>query len=125
MPLFALSNAGVSIDSAFFTNLTSPVAIGVFSGLLLGKFIGVMVIVMIFLKLGWARLPDGMTLLHLTGGAILAGIGFTMSLFISDLAFTDELLIRQARIGILCASIVASLAGYFIIRHACRKEKVV
>lgn len=124
MPLFALSNAGVSIDSAFVSNLTSPVAIGVFSGLLLGKFVGVMVIVMIFLKLGWARLPEGMTLLHLSGAAILAGIGFTMSLFISDLAFSDELLIRQARIGILCASILASLAGFFIVRHACRKEKV-
>ena len=125
MPLFALSNAGVSIDSTFFSNLTSPVAIGVFSGLLLGKFIGVMAVAMIFLKLGWARMPEGMTLLHLTGGAILAGIGFTMSLFISELAFADEILIRQARIGILCASLLASLAGYFIIRHACRGEKVI
>jgi NhaA family Na+:H+ antiporter len=120
MPVFALANAGVKVEDGIVSQLTSPVSLGVILGLLIGKFAGIMLFVTVLLKLGWARLPDGMNRMHLTGGAMLAGIGFTMSLFISELAFTDERLIAQARLGILAASLVASLIGYAIIHRACR-----
>ena len=120
MPVFALANAGVKLDDGIVSQLTSPVSMGVFLGLIVGKFVGILSAVTLLLKLGWARLPEGMNRLHLTGGAMLAAIGFTMSLFISELAFDDEKLIAQARLGILAASLVASLAGYAIINRACR-----
>jgi NhaA family Na+:H+ antiporter len=123
MPVFALSNAGVHIDSDIMKELTSPVAIGVFMGLLFGKFLGIMLVVGLFLRMKWAVLPEGMNRLHLTGAAVLAGIGFTMSLFISDLAFSDRTFITQARLGILAASLIASLAGYAIIHYACKPGK--
>jgi NhaA family Na+:H+ antiporter len=123
MPIFALANAGVKVEDGILEQLTSPVSMGVILGLLVGKFVGIMLSTTLLLKLGWARLPDGMNRMHLAGGAMLAGIGFTMSLFISELAFTDERLIMQARLGILAASLVASLVGYAIIRRACREPK--
>jgi NhaA family Na+:H+ antiporter len=120
MPIFALANAGVRVEDGVLSQLTSPVSMGVVLGLLVGKFVGIMLSTGLLLKMGWARLPDGMNRMHLAGGAMLAGIGFTMSLFISELAFTDGKLIAQARLGILAASLVASLVGYTIIHRACR-----
>ncbi len=124
MPVFALSNAGVSLTEDLLQQLTSPVTLGVFAGLLLGKVIGVIGITTIFTKLGWAELPEGMTPLHLVGVGFLAAIGFTMSLFIAGLAFTDATHIAEAKLGILLASLAASFAGYFIIRKACQTFKV-
>lgn len=118
MPVFALSNGGVEISGDFLKQATSPVAIGVFAGLLVGKFIGVMGIVSLFLKMKWAVLPEGMNRRHLVGAGFLAAIGFTMSLFISDLAFVQKEHLAEARIGILAASVIASFLGYFIIKNA-------
>jgi NhaA family Na+:H+ antiporter len=125
MPVFALSNAGVSLTEDLLQQLTSPVTMGVFAGLLMGKVIGVIGITTIFTKLGWAELPEGMTPLHLVGVGFLAAIGFTMSLFIAGLAFTDATHIAEAKLGILLASVTASFAGYFIIRKACQKFNMV
>jgi NhaA family Na+:H+ antiporter len=122
MPVFALSNAGVEISPDFLKQATSPVAMGVFFGLLAGKFFGVIGIVSLFLKMKWAALPLGMTRLHLIGAGLLAAIGFTMSLFISDLAFVHKEHLAEARIGILGASVLASFAGYFIIKYASEKK---
>jgi NhaA family Na+:H+ antiporter len=124
MPVFALSNGGVDISSDFLSQATSPVAIGVFTGLLVGKFLGVVGIVSLFLKMKWAVLPEGMTRQHLIGAGFLAAIGFTMSLFISDLAFVDKEHLEQARIGILGASVMASFAGYFTIKYADKKKQI-
>lgn len=118
MPIFALSNAGVTITEDFATQASSPVAIGVFAGLILGKIIGVVGISYLMLKLKWAALPKGMNMLHLLGAGFLTAIGFTMSLFITGLAFTNTEYILQAKLGILAASILASFIGYFIIRKA-------
>jgi NhaA family Na+:H+ antiporter len=118
MPIFALANAGVHISEGLIQQLTSPVTLGVFFGLVAGKFIGVVGMVTLFTKMKWASLPEGMTRLHVIGAGFLAAIGFTMSLFIAELAFTDKLLIEEAKLGILLASVLASFAGYFIIRRA-------
>jgi NhaA family Na+:H+ antiporter len=99
------------------------VAIGVLTGLLAGKFFGVIGIVSLFLKMKWAVLPEGMTRQHLIGAGFLAAIGFTMSLFISDLAFVHKEHLVQARIGILGASVLASFAGYFTIKYAGSKKQ--
>jgi Na+:H+ antiporter, NhaA family len=122
MPIFALSNGGVEISRDFLQQATSPVAMGVFAGLLAGKFLGVIGVVSLFLKLKWAVLPEGMNRQHLIGAGFLAAIGFTMSLFISDLAFIQKEYLAQARIGILGASLIASFAGYFIIKNASKKQ---
>ncbi len=118
MPVFALSNAGVTITDDFATQASSPVTIGVFVGLLLGKVIGVVGISYLMLKLKWATLPKDMNMLHLLGAGFLTAIGFTMSLFITGLAFNDHNYILQAKLGILAASILASVIGYFIIKKA-------
>jgi NhaA family Na+:H+ antiporter len=122
MPVFAISNAGVPLTEDLLQQVTSPVTLGIFAGLLLGKFVGVIGVTALFTKLGWAELPEGMTRLHLVGVGFLAAIGFTMSLFISGLAFEDPVFISEAKLGILLASLLASFAGYFIIRRACMKQ---
>jgi NhaA family Na+:H+ antiporter len=119
MPIFALANAGVHLSEGLIQQLTSPVTLGVLFGLMVGKFTGVVGMVTLFMKLKWASLPEGMTGTHLIGAGFLAAIGFTMSLFISELAFTEQVHIEEAKLGILLASVLASFAGYFIIRKAC------
>ncbi len=118
MPVFALANAGISLSADSLTNLSSSVTMGVFFGLLLGKFIGVVATVAILIKLRVASLPKDFTNRHLLGAGLLAGIGFTMSLFISELAFDHKIYIEEAKMGILLASLVAGLLGYFVIRSA-------
>ncbi|WP_336518127.1 Na+/H+ antiporter NhaA [Pollutibacter soli] len=124
LPVFALSNAGMKLDAGLGDMLLSPVVMGIFFGLLLGKLIGVAGIIQILISLRVAQLPKGMTGRHLVGVGLLAGIGFTMSLFVTDLAFDDEFLISQAKLGILAASLVASFAGYFVIKWASKRPGI-
>ena len=121
MPIFALSNGGITFTSEVLSQLGSSVVLGVFFGLLAGKVIGVVGTVFLLTKLKWAILPKDMNNRHLLGAGFLASIGFTMSLFISGLAFQDPDYIIQAKVGILSASILASVVGYFIIRSASPK----
>ncbi|MEQ9592175.1 MAG: Na+/H+ antiporter NhaA [Cyclobacteriaceae bacterium] len=118
MPLFAFSNAGVTFSGDFLSNLLSPVALGIIVGLLLGKVVGVVGITSAVMKLTSIKLPEGMKTMHLWGVGFLAAVGFTMSLFISGLAFKQEGLIAQAKIGTLVASIIASVPGYVLISRA-------
>lgn len=118
MPIFAFINAGVTLSDDFLLQLISPVSLGIMSGLLLGKIIGVVGTTQLVMKIAGIGLPKGMTNLHLLGAGFLAAIGFTMSLFISGLAFKQEYLSDQAKIGILTASLLASIVGYFIIKNA-------
>jgi NhaA family Na+:H+ antiporter len=110
MPLFALFNAGVAVGSSE-GELIGSVALGAFAGLLVGKPLGVAGFVFIAVMSGLTRLPAGATWSAMIGVGLLAGIGFTMSLFIANLAFADHALLDQAKIGVLSASVVASLAG--------------
>jgi len=118
MPIFALSNGGVTFSGDVVAQVTSPVALGIFTGLLLGKVLGVVGVVHLLLRLKWAVLPAGVNRQHILGAGFLAAIGFTMSLFIADLAFVHPEFIVQAKLGILSASVLASFIGYFLIKTA-------
>lgn len=122
MPVFAFSNAGVTLADDFLIQLVSPVAMGIMMGLLLGKIIGVVGVSELVLRFSSVQLPKGMNRLHLWGVGFLAAIGFTMSLFIAGLAFRDDLLLQESKLGILMASLVASILGYFLIRKASQAE---
>ncbi len=121
MPIFALSNAGVDLSGDLATQVQSPVTIGIMVGLIFGKVFGVVGFAYVMIKLKWAALPEGMNMRHLVGAGFLAAIGFTMSLFISDLAFVTPELEAQAKLGILVASVFSGLIGFLIIRWANKK----
>jgi NhaA family Na+:H+ antiporter len=112
IPVFALANAGIDLGHVDWANaLESKVTIGVLCGLVLGKFVGVSLFSWLAVKIGWARLPAGVQWKHLMGAAWLAGIGFTMSLFIAQLAFIDASHVEQAKLGILLASALSAAIG--------------
>jgi NhaA family Na+:H+ antiporter len=118
MPLFALANAGVELPTDFVSALFSPVALGVGLGLLVGKPLGIMAICWLVHRMGWARVGAAFDWSQLLGAAVLAGIGFTMSLFINELAFTDPVLREEAKLGILVASLVAGVVGFLLLRKS-------
>ena len=123
MPLFALSNAGVRIEGDIFgalTHLTHPVAVGIILGLVVGKQVGVTAFSLVAVRLGFAALPYGVTWSQFYGVALLGGIGFTMSLFITNLAFTGDLLNTEAKMGILVGSAIAGVMGYLVLLRAGR-----
>ncbi|WP_026709874.1 Na+/H+ antiporter NhaA [Flavobacterium filum] len=124
MPIFALANAGVTLSAETAETGTSYVAIGVALGLLLGKFIGIVGTSSLFVKLKLAPLPDGMNYKHLIGVGFLASIGFTMSLFIANLAFTNPIYIHQAKIGILIASLIGGIIGFTFLYFSHPKSKL-
>lgn len=123
MPIFALANAGVVLSSDSVSNLTQPIGLGVLVGLLIGKPIGVVLAAWIAVKTGIASLPSRVGWRQMTGVGILAGIGFTMSLFISDLAFTSPENVDAAKIAILVASVIAGAIGYLMLRKNTRHRK--
>jgi NhaA family Na+:H+ antiporter len=118
LPIFAFANAGVSLAGLSLRDLLQPIPLGIVLGLFVGKQLGVFTFAWLAVKLGIARLPDGVAFRHVYGAAILCGIGFTMSLFIGMLAF-DPAAIGQAividRLGILTASLLSALAGYAVL----------
>ncbi len=123
LPIFAVANAGVTVidiklDQLFSTN----VALGVALGLLLGKVIGVVGFTWLSVKLKVAPFPSGMNFRNLFGLGLLASIGFTMSLFITSLAFTHEEYVTQAKIGIFAASIVGGILGYWVLSRQNKKS---
>ncbi len=115
MPIFALANAGVALGGSGLSALGSPVALGVALGLVAGKLLGVLGFSVLAVKTGLAQLPSGVTWRHIFGASWLCGIGFTMSLFIANLAF-DAALLDTAKIGILAASLVAGVVGFAVLR---------
>lgn len=111
VPVFALANAGVVFGRDVIEIATSSVSLGIIIGLVVGKQAGIMVSTYVLVRTGLAMLPAGVTVRHLYGASCLAGLGFTMSLFISDLAFQDQAQLNAAKIGILAASSVAAILG--------------
>jgi NhaA family Na+:H+ antiporter len=115
MPLFALANAGVTLDRHAFTSVLQPIPLGVILGLLLGKPIGITLASWLAVRARLGSLPAGTTWVQIHGAGWLGGIGFTMSIFVAGLAFEDEALLNMAKLGIFTASLLAGIAGAVIL----------
>ncbi len=125
VPLFGFANAGVSLAGTSLASLAEPLVLGITLGLFLGKQIGILGSIALAERLGLARRPGGASWLQIYGVALLAGIGFTMSLFIGGLAFPGEAaLIDKVKLGVLGGSILSGLAGYLVLRFAPRRRAV-
>ncbi|ANB35000.1 NhaA family Na+:H+ antiporter [Rhodovulum sulfidophilum] len=116
LPIFAFGNAGVVLTGISFSDLLQPLPLGVALGLVLGKQVGVFAITFAMVKSGLARLPDGVGWGHIYGLSCLAGIGFTMSLFIGSLSYADPVLMNDVRLGVLSGSAISALLGYAALR---------
>ena len=117
MPVFALANAGVALDGRLASALVAPVSLGVIAGLVLGKQIGITLFSWLAVRTGFAALPEQVTWRQIYGVAWLGGIGFTMSLFIANLAFGDGSSLSEAKLAILTASLVAGVTGWLLLRR--------
>jgi NhaA family Na+:H+ antiporter len=115
VPIFAFANAGVSLSGLTLSSLTAPIPLGIIAGLFIGKQVGVFGASALAIKLGAASAPEGANYTKLYGVAALTGIGFTMSLFIGTLAFDDEAVLAQVRLGVLAASLCSAIAGASIL----------
>ena len=122
MPLFALANAGVSLNGVNLNSLLSPVPLGILLGLFVGKQIGVFLFSIVSIKLKIAQMPNNSNWVSLYGVGILTGIGFTMSLFIGNLAFADNTQYMDGvKIGVLAGSLLSTLVGYFLLLMTSKK----
>lgn len=125
VPVFALANAGIPIDFGDLGSvLQHPVTLGVVAGLVGGKLLGIVGFSWLVTATGLGRLPEGMTFSHVTGVAMLAGIGFTMSIFIGSLAFESQPeFLLNAKIGIVLASLIAGVSGYLLLLRTIQTTK--
>lgn len=124
LPVFALVNAGVALSGEFIRQaFTSAVTLGVMLGLIAGKAVGVTGFAWLSVRLGWAVLPGGVAWRHIMGAGLIGGVGFTVALFITGLAFTDKALAEEAKLGVLAASLIAALGGYLFLLLVRRGQK--
>ena len=124
VPIFAFANAGVVLTGISLSDLFAPLPMGIAMGLMLGKQIGVFGATYITVRMGFARLPQGVTWAHIYGLSCLAGIGFTMSLFIGGLSFSDAEMMNQVRLGVLSGSIISAILGYVVLMATTSKPAV-
>jgi NhaA family Na+:H+ antiporter len=124
VPIFAFANAGVPLAGMSSSTLTAPIPLGIIAGLFVGKQLGVFAAAMAAIKLRIAELPEGASSAQLYGIAILTGVGFTMSLFIGTLAFEDESLMAQVRLGVLTASVLSGLVAWLVLSIAARARPI-
>jgi len=124
LPVFAFANAGVSLAGLSLADLAQPLTLGIAVGLFLGKQVGVMLATWIGVRSGLARLPDGVSWRHVYGVACLTGVGFTMSLFIGTLAFTDGETMNAMRLGVMSGSILSGMLGYAVLRVAAPQPRL-
>ena len=123
VPIFAFANAGVVLKGLTFGDLFAPLPLGIAAGLVIGKQIGVFGVTWLLVKAGLARLPHAVTWTHIYGLACLAGIGFTMSLFIGGLSFSDQAHMNEVRLGVLAGSAISALIGYTVLRLSARPDE--
>jgi len=122
MPLFAFANAGVSLAGLSLATLLNPVPLGILCGLFFGKQIGVLLFSFVSIKLKFAEMPNNSSWLSFYGVSILTGIGFTMSLFVGNLAFVENVQYMDGvKIGVLAGSLLSTLAGYFLLLVTSKK----
>ena len=122
MPVFALANAGVAVSDELGSALTHPVSIGIVLGLFLGKQIGIFSFSYLAVKLKLASEPEGVSWKKIYAASVIAGIGFTMSLFIANLAFNSPELLNISKVGILAGSLLSGIVGFIILKSALRKK---
>ena len=120
LPLFALANTGILFSTGWPQGLLSANSLGILIGLILGKPVGILLCCLLAIRAGWCRMPEGMRWSHLLGAGLLAGIGFTMSIFITNLAFSDAGMIQNSKIAILFASLLASCLGFVALSRRSR-----
>ena len=119
VPIFALANAGIPFSGDTLADAaSSPVTLGVATGLVVGKLVGISLFTYLGVRTGMSRLPRGVGWTHVFGVSAVAGIGFTVSLFITGLAFDDRVIVDEAKLGILMASVVAAVLGLTVLRRA-------
>lgn len=123
MPIFALANSGVELSGGLMQDSIPPVAIGIFLGLFLGKPIGIFLFSLISVKLKFAELPSGTNWKQVFALGMIAGIGFTMSIFIDSLAFDDQNLVNIGKAAILGTSSIAAISGLLAVSLTCRKKR--
>ena len=122
MPLFALANAGVSLTGIRGGFVLEPVTLGIIVGLVVGKPVGIALVTWLSVRTGIAVLPAGLTWRHIIGVGLLAGIGFTMSLFITGLALSEQSHVSEAKIGIIGASVISAVGAWMVLRGGSREE---
>jgi NhaA family Na+:H+ antiporter len=115
LPLFAFANAGISLEGLSLASLWSPLPLGITAGLVLGKPLGILLAVVACVSLGFANLPERTTWAQVAGVGCLAGIGFTMSLFIGTLAFDTQDQADAVRLGVIVGSLVSTAFGLIIL----------
>ena len=124
MPLFALANAGVVLDGVSFDTLMSPIPLGILCGLFIGKQVGVFLFSYIAIKLKFAEMPSNSGWIKFYGVGILTGIGFTMSLFVGNLAFVENInYMDGVKIGVLSGSFLSAIVGYLVLLISSRKKQ--
>lgn len=116
MPLFALVNTDIFINTTSMTQLLSPVGLGISAGLVLGKVIGISLFATIAIKIGWSKMPTYCNYKHIIGAGFLGGIGFTMSIFMALLSFDDSTLQTTSKLAILLASLISGIIGCVILK---------
>ena len=120
IPLFALANTNIRFEEGMTAGLISPTGLGIMIGLIVGKPIGILLTALLGTSTGLCHLPEAAGWRHIIGAGILAGIGFTMSIFITLLSFSDHLLIGQAKFAVLAASLTSAIAGYWVLRSGAK-----
>lgn len=123
VPVFAFANAGVVLTGLTLGDLFAPLPIGIAAGLVIGKQLGVFGATWLVVRAGWARLPHGVTWAQIYGLACLAGIGFTMSLFIGGLSFDTADNMNAVRLGVLAGSAVSAMTGYVVLLMAAQRRE--
>ena len=121
MPIFALSNAGILIDAELLGEINNPVSLGIIAGLVIGKPVGIILFSWLATLTGFAIKPPSISWGQVLGVSLLGGIGFTMSIFIANLAFAESANLPSAKLAILCASLVAGIVGYLLLRFTSSK----
>ncbi len=122
LPIFALANTAIIINSDWHTSFTQPYSFGILSGLIIGKPIGILLFSFISVVLGLCILPSDLKWKYILGASILAGIGFTMSIFITLLAFKDAQIINNSKFMILCASFISGTIGFIFLKIVLKKD---
>jgi NhaA family Na+:H+ antiporter len=124
LPIFAIANTGIALSGETFRTLGEKNSLGISLGLVLGKPVGIMLACYLLVKTRISTLPDDINFKTILGAGMLAGIGFTMSVFISNLAFTDAHYVTESKMAILAASLISGLAGFIYLKKILSEDTI-